>query len=313
MLPQSAPKPLGSQAAGSRSAPCRMPGWWRGAEDTQPGRRRENQAGPRDRGVPSRCRMASRGPREEHGHLGLLSTAGPGAPAVPATEAAGGTTACPVPGRSSSLSTPPSPLRSRRPRVRARPRKEDAAGACPAGHGLSCCPSLASPAAPPRPTIIRSAYAPRPLHQSPPTTPCAFSQSRSEERSRPDTLLKNHAPAALGEGHASAQLSANGRGRSHGAPRCTLGDVVRPRPSEPWACAAASFRAHGHGCRCSCLAPAPRSSHRACGGKQPLPSIVSLRETRMVPLGRVCPHPGAPAAVPVLQPQAPGPGPAPLT
>lgn len=136
-------------------------------------------------------------------------------PAVPATEAAGGT-ACPLLGRSTSLRTPPSPLTSCRPRTRARHWKGDAAGACPAGCDLPSHsgPTPASPPAPPPPAIACSAAprpAPLPLHQSPPRTRCAFSQSRSEERRPPKTLASAPRASASRGGHASAPVSANGQ------------------------------------------------------------------------------------------------------
>lgn len=152
-------------------------------------------------GLPSRCRTASRSPGEKRRLPGPPSTTGPAAPAVPATEAARGT-ACPVPGRSSSFRTPPSPLRSRRPRACASHWKGGTVGACRAEGSLPTGPGRASPAAPPRPTMARSTWprpAPRRFASHRPQHACTSSQPRSEERARPNTLLKGHAPAPLGE------------------------------------------------------------------------------------------------------------------
>lgn len=147
--------------------PAAGPAAQRGAEHTAAPRGRAPGGLPRAQ-RPARPRPAHQGRAPHRAASGTGPPRLPGAPlrappkrpgAVPATVAAGGA-GCPVPGRSSSLRTPPSPLRSCRPRAHG-----------PQRRGLAPSPARAPP--PPR-----MAAEPRPSHR--PRRGPANSAPRSE-------------------------------------------------------------------------------------------------------------------------------------
>lgn len=164
--------------------------------------------GPGEVGKPGRDQLLP------HGKSG---TPGAALPAVPATEAPGGT-GCPRPDRSSILRTPPSPLRSCKPRARASAAGEDAGGG-DAARGDTASPRPAGPRRPSGPARVLPppaiASAPRPV------PPLALFTNRRPPHSAPSA---NHAPKSdlvptrcltatrwlLSGGHASTQQLANG-------------------------------------------------------------------------------------------------------
>lgn len=181
---------------------------------------------------------------------------------VPATVAAGGT-GCPVPGRSSSLSTPPSPLMSCRPRARSAQRKRE--------ETKTPLPARASPPA----SIARRASRPVPPLSSAPITARAAPQPRPIVlRGAPAFRLAAKKPRAGASGGRARLCAAPGQweaGAARGS-RCILGDGVPPGPRS-------GSGAHG---------PCPTAGPAACRELRVLRRVRLLR----VPsgLGPASPH-----------------------
>lgn len=267
-LPLSAAKPTGSRAVRSRSTRCRRPGWRQTQWAQGPGEGVKTRPGPMTGGCPA----AATRPPTAHGRAGPLSlpsTTGRAGPALPAKEAPGGT-ACPLPGRSSSLRTPPSLLRSQ---ARDSHWKGNTAAARPAGCGPLSGPGRGqtSPSAPPPPAIA-----------------C---------RPAPRALCTNHSPPR-------AALSANHAPRSDSVPTSCLRATRRRRSGMTCLCAATGQWVTAAARRCAQHPGGCSPFCRARGAERPPPGIVSLRDTRRVPPGVAPrrPGPGSPRGALVAAP-----------